>query len=104
MKVRLPVAVSRWEKNLLVLLDDLNSWSQWLCGEDNIIPDICSRDWHLLDHELINNLTLSFSNSNIKNIPHFKMRTIPKEIDSFLCSVQQNLPRNPQWFKTQKTS
>ena len=25
MKVRLPVAVSRWEKNLLVLLDDLNS-------------------------------------------------------------------------------
>ena len=24
MKVRLPVAVSRWEKNLLVLLDDLN--------------------------------------------------------------------------------
>ena len=26
MKARLPVAVSRWEKNLLVLLNDLNSY------------------------------------------------------------------------------
>ena len=88
----------------LILSNDLVAWSQWLCGEDNIIPDICSRDWHLLDHELINNLTLLFSNSNFKNIPHFKMRPVPKEIDSFLCSVLQNLPKNPQRFKTQKTS
>ena len=26
----------------LVLSNDLVAWLQWLCGEDNIIPDICS--------------------------------------------------------------
>ena len=88
----------------LVLSNDLVAWSQWLCGEDNIIPDICSRDWHLLDNELINNLTLLFENSNIQNIPSFKIRPVPDEINSFLCSVLQNLPKNPLRSKTQKTS
>ena len=88
----------------LILSNDLVAWLQWLCGEDNIIPDICSRDWHLLDNDLINNLTLLFENSNIQNIPSFKIRPVPDEINSFFCSVLQNLPKNLQWFKTRKTS
>ena len=88
----------------LILSEDLILWSQWMCGDDNIIPDICSRDWHLLDNDLINNLTSLFSNSNQQRIPHFKMRPVPKEIDLFLCSVLQKLPKNPLRFKTPKTS
>ena len=64
----------------LILSEGLALLSQWMYGDDNIIPDICScEDWHLLDNDLvINNLISLFSNSNQQHIPHFKMRPIPK--------------------------
>ncbi len=89
----------------LVMDFSLAQFSQWMCGDDNVIPDICSRDLHLLENELIDNLTHFISSSHpTKDTPQLRMRKVHKEIDSFLCSVLQQLPKNPQRFTQHKTS
>ena len=72
----------------------LAQYSQWMCGHDNVIPVICSRDLHLLENELIDNLTRFFSSSPpAKDIPKLKMREVHKEIDSFFAQCCSSCPR-----------
>ena len=76
-------------------------YSQWFPGADNIIPDSLSRDWHLSDTELIALLTHLLPN---QIHPNFRIVPIPKEIDSFLCSVLSDLPFNTARQTKHKTS
>jgi len=74
-------------------------YSQWFEGKANIISDCLSRDFHLTDNKLTSLLT--------SHVPHqmppgFKIRRLPKEIDSWLISLllsqieSKQLPKEPQ--------
>ncbi len=85
----------------MAIKNDIKIYSQWFPGEDNVIPDILSRDWHLSDSHLLELLTTLFPT---QLHPNFNIAPIPKEIDSFLCSVLQDLPFNKQRLPTHKPS
>ncbi len=85
----------------LAIENDIKLYSQWFPGDDNIIPDILSRDMHLSDAEILQLLTHLFPN---QLHPNFRIVQIPREIDSFLCSVLQDLPFNQQRLIPRKKS
>ena len=85
----------------LAMDNKIKLYSQWFPGALNIIPDLLSRDWHLSDDEILALLTHLFPN---QLHPNFRIVPIPKEIDSFLCSVLQDLPFQEARQKKHKTS
>ena len=85
----------------ITIVAKLKLYGQWFPGIDNIIPDILSRDWHLSDDELLSLLTHLFPS---QLHPNFRLVKLPSEIDSFLCSVLQDMPYNKERRKTHKPS
>ena len=85
----------------LAMDNKIKLYSQWFPGALNIIPDLLSRDWHLSDDEILKLLTHLFPH---QLHPNFRIVPIPKEIDSFLCSVLSDLPFQEARRKKHKTS
>jgi hypothetical protein len=69
-------------------------YSQWFKGEENIIADALSRDFHLPDAEL----TFLIVHSLPHQVPPgFKITTVPPEIYSWLTCLLRNQPSTQQW-------
>jgi len=100
MPIPLRKQVSRKFASLMIKNNHL-LYLQWFPGQDNIIADCLFQDWHYNDAEFIQLLT-SILPKQIH--PKFSIAPIPKEIDSFLCSILLQLPKRTQQSIQPKTS
>ncbi len=90
-------------RKLASLVLDLDSclYSQWFAGEDNIVADSLSRDFHLSDEQL----TFLITTFAPKQVPFgFKIYRLPQEIILWLTCLMQNLPSTKQWSQQPKPS
>jgi hypothetical protein len=71
-------------------------YSQWFPGDENVVSDALSRDFHLSNTELSNMIT-TFTP---KQVPFgIKIQEPAKEISSWLICLLQNQPAKEQWSK-----
>jgi len=69
-------------------------YSQWFPGDENIVSDCLSRDFHLPDKTL----TIFIKSSTPSQVPFgLTINPLPKEIVSWLTNLLQNLPEKTQW-------
>ena len=85
----------------LTISNKIVLYSQWFAGEDNIIPDILSRDWHLTDSQILELLTHLFPT---QLHPHFHISPIPTEVEQWLSSILLLLPVQQQRLKQHSPS
>ena len=71
-------------------------YSQWFQGDDNIVSDSLSRDFHIPSSHLA-----SLLESYVPEQVPFGLKIIPlpNEIDSWLICLLQNQPQREQWSK-----
>jgi hypothetical protein len=81
----------------IILTSETCLYSQWFPGDENVVADACSRDFHLSDIELTE-LIFSFAPHQIPN--GFKMRVVPQEITSWLTSLLLRQPQQQEWNQT----
>lgn len=76
-------------------------YSQWFPGDENDLADSLSRDFHLSNHQLTSLFHSLIPKQTPKNL---KISTLPKEIESFLFSILQQLPEKTQQLEKHKHS
>jgi hypothetical protein len=71
-------------------------YSQWFKGEDNIVSDSLSRDFHIPS----SHLSYLFKSFVPEQVPFgLRISPLPKEIDSWLTCLLQSQPQKEQWLK-----
>ncbi len=71
-------------------------YSQWFPGEENVVSDSLSRDFHIHSDTLSQLLSSYFP----KQVPFgLKIQPLPTEIVSWLTSLLRNQPQREQWSK-----
>ena len=90
MKVKMTIARDHASR---ILQHDIREYSQWFPGQDNIIADALSRDFHLSDNQLTHLITSHFP-SQIRN--HFKIVPLPPRIESWICALLRQMPVREQ--------
>ena len=76
-----------------MLNHNIREYSQWFPGRDNIVADALSRDFHLSDDQLTKLIVSTFSSQTPTN---FNIVPLPREIDSWICALLQQMPESPQ--------
>jgi hypothetical protein len=73
-------------------------YSQWFAGDENLVSDSLSRDFHLTDFEL----TILITSSVPEQVPFgFQIHPLPTKIVSWVTSLLQNQPAGIPWSKQQ---
>jgi hypothetical protein len=80
----------------IILSSEVNLYSQWFPGDENIIADSLSRDFHLSDSHLSNLLSSHF----LDQAPFgLRILPVPPDIVSWLSCLLLSKPQKEQWSK-----
>lgn len=80
----------------IILKSNSCLYSQWFAGDENVVADSLSRDFHIPDEIL----TSLIKRSTPQQVPFgFQINPLPKEIVSWLTNLLQNLPEKERWSK-----
>ena len=86
---------------LRMIKHQIREYSQWFPGRQNHIADSLSRDFDLLDSELI---SLYRSKFNSQLHQRFNIAPLPQKIASWICSWLQKMSEQPRLHEAHQTS